>query len=354
MMEPSTIKQWQNHEGIVVSSVNGFDVIDCQLCGFKHIIAIPTEEELEQAYRHNYYTQEKPLYIERYREDLVWWNMVYTRRYEILEQHLSTGQRRMLDIGSGPGFFLLNGQKRGWQVKGIEPSIQAAEHSSELGLDVENVFFSEQTAPILGMFDAINMGEVLEHIPNPTALLKLVHRQLNHNGMVCIIVPNDFNMGEVLEHIPNPTALLKLVHRQLNHNGMVCIIVPNDFNPFQIVLRDHLGFNPWWVAPPHHINYFDFSSLAKLVEQCGFAVVHKESTFPIDMFLLMGDNYIGNDQLGRECHTKRMNFEKAMIRGGAGNVLTNLYSEFANKNIGREVVIFAKAITSESSFFAIP
>ncbi|MEI7995827.1 MAG: class I SAM-dependent methyltransferase [Methylococcaceae bacterium] len=213
MMEPSTIKQWQNHEGIVVSSVNGFDVIDCQLCGFKHIIAIPTEEELEQAYRHNYYTQEKPLYIERYREDLVWWNMVYTRRYEILEQHLSTGQRRMLDIGSGPGFFLLNGQKRGWQVKGIEPSIQAAEHSSELGLDVENVFFSEQTAPILGMFDAINMGEVLEHIPNPT-------------------------------------ALLKLVHRQLNHNGMVCIIVPNDFNPFQIVLRDHLGFNPWWVAPP--------------------------------------------------------------------------------------------------------
>jgi len=213
MMEPSTIKQWQNHEGIVVASGNGFDVIDCQLCGFKHIIAIPTEEELEQAYRHDYYTQEKPLYIERYREDIDWWNMIYTRRYEILEQHLSTGQRRMLDIGSGPGFFLLNGQKRGWQVKGIEPSIQAAEHSCGLGLDVENVFFSEQTAPILGMFDAINMGEVLEHIPNPT-------------------------------------ALLRLVHRQLNHNGIVCIIVPNDFNPFQIVLRDHLGFNPWWVAPP--------------------------------------------------------------------------------------------------------
>lgn len=306
-MSDASIKKWQVHEGVVVASANGFDVIDCQLCGFKHIIPIPTRKELEQAYQHDYYAQEKPLYIERYREDLDWWNMVYTRRYEILEQHLPAKQRRLLDIGSGPGFFLLNGQKRGWQVKGIEPSTQAAKHSRGLGLDVENAFFSEQTASNLGTFDAINMGEVLEHIPDPA-------------------------------------ALLKLIYHQLNDNGMVCIIVPNDFNPFQIVLRDHMGFKPWWVAPPHHINYFDFDSLANLVERCGFEVVHKEATFPIDMFLLMGDNYIGNNELGRACHTKRMNFEKAMSRSVAGNVLANLYSIFASQGIGREVVVFARKI----------
>ncbi|MBT9614050.1 MAG: class I SAM-dependent methyltransferase [Burkholderiales bacterium] len=298
-------KNWQGHEGTVVASANGFDVIDCKLCGFKHIIPIPTEEELEKAYQHDYYIQEKPLYIERYREDLDWWNMVYAQRYAILEQHLPAERRRLLDIGSGPGFFLLNGKKRGWQVKGIEPSMQAAKHSLGLGLDIENVFFTETTAPKFGHFDAINMGEVLEHIPDPAALLSLV------NG-------------------------------QLNDNGMVCIIVPNDFNPFQMVLRDHLGFEPWWVAPPHHINYFDFDSLSRLVERCGFEVVHKEATFPIDMFLLMGDNYIGNDELGRACHTKRMNFEKAMNQSGLGNVLTDLYSAFASQGMGREVVLYMK------------
>lgn len=309
MIKKQSSKKWQDHEGPVVASDNGFDVIDCQQCGFKHITPIPTVEELERVYQHDYYKQEKPLYLERYREDLDWWNMVYTRRYEALEQHLPANQRHMLDIGSGPGFFLLNGKERGWQVKGVEPSVQAAEHSRELGLDVENIFFSEQTAPKLGTFDAINIGLVLEHIPGPA-------------------------------------ALLKLIHHQLNDNGLVCIIVPNDFNPFQLVLRDYLGFKPWWVAAPHHINYFDFDSLSNLVERCGFEVVHKESTFPIDMFLLMGDNYISSDELGRSCHTKRMNFEKAMNLSGAGNVLTNLYSELSQLGIGREVVIFARKFSN--------
>ena len=79
-------KNWKGHEGSVVASANGFDVIDCRLCLFKHIIPIPSDEELEETYRHDYYTKEKPLYIERYREDLDWWNLVYTQRYEIFEQ----------------------------------------------------------------------------------------------------------------------------------------------------------------------------------------------------------------------------------------------------------------------------
>lgn len=302
------ISKWRGHEGPVVASANGFDVIDCKLCRFKHVTPIPSEDELQRVYQQDYYSEEKPLYIERYREDLEWWNMVYTQRYEILEQHLPAGNRRLLDVGSGPGFFLLNGLQRGWQVKGIEPSIQAVEHSRSLGLDVESVFYSEQTAAKLGVFDVVNIGEVLEHVPDPT-------------------------------------AILRLIHRQLSDQGMVCIIVPNDFNPFQIVLRDHLGFQPWWVAPPHHINYFNFNSLSNLVERCGFEVVHQEATFPIDMFLLMGQNYIGNDTLGRQCHAQRKSFELSLFQGGASELKKKIYAEFAKIGLGREIVLFASKRT---------
>ena len=304
-MTETHIKIWQGHQGLVWETANSFDVIDCQLCGFKHIVPLPTEKELEHTYQHDYYKEEKPLYIERYMQDLDWWNMVYNQRYVILEQHLPARQRHLLDIGSGPGFFLLNGQHRGWKVKGIEPSIQAAEHSRKLGLDIENTFFSARTATQMGSFDVINLGEVLEHIPDPAALLKLCH---------C----------------------------RLNSEGMLCIVVPNDFNPFQLALRDHLNFKAWWVAPPHHINYFDFHSLTLLVEKCGFKVVHQEATFPIDMFLLMGDNYIGNDNLGRACHAKRMNFEMSMTQSGLGKTLMELYSAFARQGIGREIVLYAR------------
>ena len=265
-MKEILIKKWQGHEGRVVASVNEFDVIECQQCGFKHVVALPTEVELEQAYRHEYYSKEKPLYIDRYREDLEWWNTVYTHRYEIFEQHLQVNQRTILDIGSGPGFFILNGKNRGWKVKGIEPSYEATQHSLALGLDVENIFFTDKTAPLIGHFDAINLGEVLEHIPDPT-------------------------------------AMLNMAHKQLNTGGMICVVVPNDFNPFQMILHEQKGFDPWWVAPPHHINYFNLASLTRLVSRCGFNVVHQESTFPIDLFLLMGDNYIGHTDVGRACHS---------------------------------------------------
>jgi len=300
-------KIWNSHEGNVVASENGFDVIDCIGCRFKHVVPLPTEEELEHVYQHEYYTQEKPLYLERYRQDLSWWNTVYIHRYELLEKYLLSTQRKILDIGSGPGYFLLSGKNRGWQVTGVEPSEQAALHSQQLGLHVENIFFSEKSAPTLGRFDAINMGEVLEHLPRPE-------------------------------------EMLKLVHTQLNTGGLVCLIVPNDFNPFQLILRDKMGFKPWWVAPPHHINYFDFKSLASLLDRCGFEVLHQESTFPIDMFLLMGENYINNDAIGRECHSKRMILEKNLFENGAGDLMTSLYSKLSELNLGREIVMIAKKI----------
>jgi len=214
----------------------------------------------------------------------------------------------MLDIGSGPGLFLLNGQNRGWQVKGIEPSLQAIEHSWGMGLDVAQGYFSEETASGLGTFDAINMSLVLEHIPDPA-------------------------------------ALLTLAHGQLDAGGLLCVVVPNDFNPFQLVARDHLDFKPWWVAPPHHINYFNFNSLQRLMERCGFDVIHKEATFPIDIFLLMGDNYIGNDELGRACHSKRKILELNLSSSGMTEIKRHLYQNLANIGLGREVVLVARKLS---------
>ncbi|MCF8076618.1 MAG: class I SAM-dependent methyltransferase [Desulfotignum sp.] len=304
-MTKSKKRTWHQHQGLILETKNGFDVIDCSLCGFKHIVPIPTPEELEKTYKHEYYTREKPLYLERYREDLDWWNMVYDERYEILEKHLSPTRRRILDIGSGPGFFLLRGKERGWITKGIEPSNQAVLHSQELGLEIANDFFSKETAKKLGRFDAINMSLVLEHLPDP------VH-------------------------------FLRIAYESLDEGGVLSSSVPNDFNPFQNVLRDTLEYEPWWVAPPHHINYFDFSSLRKLLERCGFEIVHQEASFPMDMFLLMGENYVGNDALGRECHEKRKRFEMNFIKAEFRELKQALYKNLSNLGLGREAIFFAK------------
>jgi len=306
-MSDALIKEWNGHRGAVLASANGFDVIDCAEHGFAHVIPVPSEEELTEAYKHDYYTAEKPLYLERSHEDLEWWNMVYAERYETLEAHLPEGRRRLLDVGSGPGFFLLHGRHRGWEVQGVEPSVQACEHSHGLGLDVTNAFLSGENAASFGKFDAVNMSEVLEHIPDPEKFLKLIH------GM-------------------------------LADDGLICIAVPNDFNELQKAAVSQQGQSQWWVSPPHHLNYFDHASLARLVRRCGYQVVYQESTFPIEMFLLMGDIYVGNDTLGRACHAKRKTFELNLERAGSGELKRKIYQKLAELNIGREVVIFAKKL----------
>ena len=298
-------KSFEEHTGVLIDSVSGFDVIDCEKCSFKHIVPIPTAEELTHVYKEDYYTTEKPMYLERANEDLDWWNMVNSERYELFERHLGKTRRRLLEVGSGPGFFLQLGKERGWEVKGIEPSEKAAGHAKELGLDIVCDFLTVESARELGAFDVVYMHEVLEHIPDPEAMVRRAFSLIEPGGL-CLVV------------------------------------VPNDYNPFQAVLRSTMGFEPWWVAPPHHINYFNPNSLGELLQRAGFEIAHFETTFPIDLFLLMGENYVGDDKVGRECHKRRMNFELNMKRSGLSGLKHSIYKSFGEHGIGREIVLLAK------------
>ncbi len=304
-MHQTDERHWHNHQGHCIDQVGSFTVIACETCQFKHVIPLPSDEELTRIYQHEYYSQEKPLYLERYQEDLPWWNGVYQERYEQFEQQLPVGCRRILDVGSGPGYFLLLGKQRGWDAVGIEPSQRAAEHSRNLGLTIIEQFLTASLAETLGKFDVINLGEVLEHIPHPDALLKTI---------ASLLVPG----------------------------GLICVIVPNDYNPFQMAVAKTTTLPRWWIAPPHHLNYFNFDSLSALLARHGLNELSRQATFPIDIFLLMGDHYIGDDTLGRSCHRRRMQLEKSLDKAGSNVLKQKLYQSFAALDIGREVQIIAQ------------
>ena len=303
----AVIKKWETHEGLVLDTKNNYDIINCNQCGFNHCIPIPSQEELDRIYKQEYYSKEKPQYIDHMKQDFEWWQTVYNDRYDTFKKYLPATNRTLLDVGSGTGYFLLQGKNLKWDVLGIEPNKEAATYSrTVLGVKVVEEFLSDDLPTRLGKtFDVVHMSLVLEHIPNPKQL------------------------------ILNASKLLK-------SNGIICISVPNDYNPIQNTLVSIDSYNPWWVAPPHHINYFSFQSLRQLIEQCNFTFLEHDCTFPIDMFLLMGDNYIGNDIKGRECHTRRMNFEKKMVAAGLNDKKRALFKAMADIGIGREIIIFAQ------------
>ena len=97
----------------------------------------------------------------------------------------------------------------------------------------------------------------------------------------------------------------------------------------RIAARDGRGHAPWWIAPPHHLNYFDFDSLEALLVRLGLRPVERLTSFPMEAFLLMGDDYVADPALGRACHAKRMNFDLAFEAAGIGEVRRRLYGALA-------------------------
>ena len=299
MRELSTVG---THSGPVLERVSGFELLECGPCGFKHVLPLPEPGELEAVYRHDYYLSTKPDYLERVAEDAAWWREVWDDRFTFFEACLPAERRRVLDVGSGPGSFLARGRERGWEALGIEPSARAAAHAREHGLSVVAGFLTSELARELPRFDVVHMSEVLEHVPDPRAMLALA--------------------GELL--VPG---------------GLVCVSVPNDYNPLQRALREVRGFSPWWVAPPHHLNYFDFASLEGLLERAGFEVLQRTTSFPMELFLLMGEDYVGDARTGRACHAKRMAFEKTLHEANLTPLRRALYSKLAELGLGRLIVM---------------
>jgi SAM-dependent methyltransferase len=295
---------WADHEGVLVGRANGYDVIFCERCGFRHAVPLPHPEAMAKEYRETYYTEEKPTFLAHAGEDQAWAELAQTDRLEIFERILGPARRRLLDIGSGPGFFLKTAQDKGWTVKGIEPSQQAAAHARGLGIDVVEGFFGPDTAAALGQFDVINLTNVLEHVPEPIAILEAAR------GI-------------------------------LRAGGVICVNVPNDFSPLQIAAAATRGTGEWWIAPPHHLNYFDFATLANLLERLRFRIAEKTTSFPMEAFVLMGDDYTKDPALGRASHNRRKKFDMALEEAGLSKVRRAFYRALAETGIGREAVIIA-------------
>ena len=300
------------HHGAHIASANGHDIIACAACGFRHALPLPDPAALEREYREHYYASEKPDFLKHAGEDQHWFELAQTDRLEIFERLLPPSRRRLLDIGCGPGFFLATAIQRGWTASGIEPSRQAAAHARGLigengGATVTEGFFGPQTAPGLGRFDVICLTNMLEHVPDP------IH-------------------------------ILEQARDLLDAGGLIAVGVPNDFSPLQIAGKAAAGVGDWWLAPPHHLNYFDFDSLEALLTRLDFRVVERTTSFPMEAFLMMGENYVGDAALGRACHNKRKAFDLAFEAAGLKETRRAFYRALADLGLGREAVVIAMKV----------
>jgi len=283
---------------------------------YKHLDPLPSEKDLKLFYQKKYFqelkkrkgTKESKLINKKNRarsKELEWLKKTYFEdRLDVFNKYFPFNKKLILDIGCGSGEFLEFMKNSGWKVVGIEPSEEAFNQAKKKGITVYNLPLEE-----------------------------FVSQSNKKKEKFDVIV-----FDNILEHVLKPKEILMISHKLLSPDGISYIKVPNDFNRLQLLAQKKLNKRKWWIAIPDHINYFNFQSLEKLLKFCGFEVLLKTTDFPMELFLLMGDDYVDNPEIGKMCHQKRVNFEFSISK----ELRRNLYNKLAELGLGRECIIYAR------------
>lgn len=109
-------------------------------------------------------------------------------RLDFVAPHARCG--RLLDVGAAGGAFVEQALARGFEAEGVEPSPEFAAFAHEsLGVPVRATTV-EQAGLADASLDVVTMWHVLEHVPDPVAVLALLRDALRPGGVVAIEVPN--------------------------------------------------------------------------------------------------------------------------------------------------------------------
>lgn len=168
-----------------------FDLYYCHECGFMFTQDAPVEAEIGRYY-------ESPAYISHSNTKKGLMNVIYhlVRQYMLnskarlvkrVSRCVSGG--RLLDVGTGTGYFAHAMDRRGWKVEAIEKNPQARAFAKKrFGLEVKPESALKEFAP--GSFDVITLWHVMEHLEHLNETWERLKELLTAGGVLVVAVPN--------------------------------------------------------------------------------------------------------------------------------------------------------------------
>lgn len=150
---------------------------------------------------------------------------------------------RLLDVGCGDGRLIYHMRELGWGVAGNDFAEGYVASARNHGLDVRLGTLQDASFD-LNSFDLVNMGDVVEHLVDPSALLCEISKHLKPGGLLVVRTP-DAGAG---------------------------------FSRLTLWLSKLLRIQ--WVASeaPMHINDFTEMSLCETISKAGYRVVSRISS----------------------------------------------------------------------------
>jgi SAM-dependent methyltransferase len=209
----------------------GYSICRCGLCGARFVHRLPAEDELRAFYSEQYFFGGGAHggYVD-YEADKRAARDSLESFVTLIDTH--AGEKgKLLDVGAATGVFLEAAKQRGWDPFGNELSEAAVARAIEKGIPMTAGPLSVASYGS-GMFDAVSLLDVIEHVPDPTETVRTVATLLRTNGIMLLNTPDSGSWYARL-----------------------------------------MGLKWHAYNPPEHLTIFNRRSLALLSERAGFDVV---------------------------------------------------------------------------------
>ena len=160
----------------------------CGQCGLYQQQPMPSTEELEIYYSHNYRQDYKAAYQPAIKY-VVRAGKVAIERLEWIGTSITVNRgSKLLDVGAGGGEFVYCASQLGYDAKGIEPNLGYSEFAKDqYGVEIETAMLGELRP---ASFDIVTMFHVLEHMGEPRGVSRCIHTTLKPGGFLVVEVPN--------------------------------------------------------------------------------------------------------------------------------------------------------------------
>ena len=154
-----------------------------------------------------------------------------------LERMARPPGRRVLDVGAAGGSFLAAARERGYEPLGCEPSTWMCAFAKEhYGLDLHPGTLFDMPLE-RGSLDLVTLWDVIEHTPDPRAVLARVHEVLKADGVLAMSWPDYASLAARL--LGSRWPFLLTVHLYyFTPATMTALLRATGFEP--------VGYTPYW------------------------------------------------------------------------------------------------------------
>jgi 2-polyprenyl-3-methyl-5-hydroxy-6-metoxy-1,4-benzoquinol methylase len=201
----------------------------CPNCGLVLVYPSPDDKALQDFYNNSYQVDFDSYFKGTRRRSKITLNM-------LAKHYPKPG--RLLEVGCSYGGFLDEARLKGWDVTGVELSQIAATFArDQLGLRVFCGDLREQLQQLGEPYDVVAIFHVIEHLPNPPALLELCRKLIKPGGLLILKTPN----------VASSIARL-------------------------------MGSSWHWMCPPAHLYLYSPATLGRLLAKSGYQALTIQSS----------------------------------------------------------------------------